>query len=166
MRWCRGSPADQVFLAELNTQLRLLDPFPDRFLDDRLVSNDGRTALVLVFLATADTGVGTIGPMVERVRLEVAALDPEAGDLQVGYAGDVAIAVEELSALESDIGVSAGLVFVGVVCAVIVFLSMVGGAVGYRHSLGRRCYLGFWHRLAFCGVVMQQHSLSWIDSGG
>ena len=137
------SPADQVFLAELNTQLRLLDPFPDRFLDDRLVSNDGRTALVLVFLATADTGVGTIGPMVERVRLEVAALNPEAGDLQVGYAGDVAIAVEELSALESDIGVSAGLVFVGVVCAVIVFFRWWGALLAIAIPLAVGATWGF-----------------------
>ncbi len=97
------------------------DPFADQFPEDRLISNDGLTAVVVVFLATADTGVSIIGPFVDRVRQEVERLAPEARGLQVGYAGDVAIAVEELSALESDIGVAAVLVLFGVACSVMLF---------------------------------------------
>jgi uncharacterized protein len=102
------------------------DPFAGRFPNDRLVSNDGHTAVVLVFLATTDTGTDTIGPMVERIKQEVAALDPVTHGLQVGYAGDVAIAVEELSALKSDIGVSAVLVLLGIAGAVVLFFRWWG----------------------------------------
>jgi predicted RND superfamily exporter protein len=77
--------------------------------------------VVLVFLATAEAGAAELAPVVARVRAEVAALAPAAQGLEVGYAGDAAIAVEELSALESDVLVSALLVLVGVVLAILLY---------------------------------------------
>jgi len=115
----RGPPS--VDFSDIDARARASDPFAGRFADDRLVSADGRTAIVLVFLATAEAGAGELAPIVDRVQREVAALRgmPGAAALQVGYAGDVAIAVEELSALESDVTVSALLVLIGVVLSIL-----------------------------------------------
>ena len=85
------------------------------------MSADGLTAVVMIFCATAEAGAAELVPLVDRAKSEVAALRslPGAAALQVGYAGDVAIAVEELSALESDVVVSALLVLVGVVLSIL-----------------------------------------------
>lgn len=119
----------QKLFADLQVHWQARDPFPGHFPADRLVSNDGLTAVVVVFLATADTGTGIIGPFVEHVQRQVAAMAPASRGLQIGYAGDVAIAVEELSALESDIGVSAALVGLGVVVAITLFFRWWGALV-------------------------------------
>lgn len=130
-------------ISDLQTRRQALEPFPGRFPADRLVSNDGLTALVVVFLATTDTGTGTIGPFVEHVHREVAAMAPAARGLRIGYAGDVAIAVEELSALESDIGVSAALVVLGVVVAITLFFRWWGALVAIALPLAIGTAWGF-----------------------
>ena len=130
-------------LSVLHDRVKKQDPFAGRFPADRLVSNDGRTAIVLVFLATADTGVETIGPMFEHIKKEVASLAPESQGLQVGYAGDVAIAVEELSALKSDIGVSAVLVIVGIAGAVVLFFRWWGALLCIAFPLAIGTSWGF-----------------------
>src|SRR4029077_1727867 len=79
------------------------------------------TAIVMIFFATAEAGAAALAPIVDHVKAEGTALRGGAGAaaLEVGYAGDVAIAVEELSALESDVAVSALLVLVGVVLSIV-----------------------------------------------
>lgn len=129
--------------SDLQAYWQARDPFPGRFPADRLVSADGLTALVVVFLATADTGTGTIGPFVEHVYAEVAAMAPAARGLQVGYAGDVAIAVEELSALESDIGVSAALVILGVIISTLIFFRWWGALLAIAVPLAIGTAWGF-----------------------
>jgi len=116
-----GGPPSVDF-SDIDARARAADPFAGRFADGRLVSADGRTAIVLIFLGTAEAGAGELAPIVARVQREVAALRalPGADALEVGYAGDVAIAVEELSALESDVAVSALLVLIGVVLSILV----------------------------------------------
>ena len=116
-----GGPPSVDF-SDIDARARAADPFAGRFADSRLVSADGRTAIVLLFLGTAEAGAGELAPIVARVQREVAALRamPGADALEVGYAGDVAIAVEELSALESDVAVSALLVLIGVVLSILV----------------------------------------------
>lgn len=133
---------DKLF-SDLQAHWQARDPFPGRFPADRLVSNDGLTAVVVVFLATADTGTGTIGPFVEHVHREVAAMAPATRGLQIGYAGDVAIAVEELSALESDIGVSAALVVLGVVISITLFFRWWGALVAIAIPLAIGTAWGF-----------------------
>jgi hypothetical protein len=116
-----GEIERQFGLEELKSFWQARDPFGGRFPEDQLVSQDGLTAVVVIFLATTDTGIGTIGPLFDQVRGEVALLSPESRDLVIGFAGDVAIAVEELSALEADIGLSATLVCLGVAISVLLF---------------------------------------------
>jgi predicted exporter len=110
-----------VDFSDIDARARAADPFAGRFPGDRLVSADGRTAVVMIFFATAEAGAAELVPIVDRVKAEVAAVRarPGAVPLEVGYAGDVAIAVEELSALESDVAVSALLVAVGVVLSIL-----------------------------------------------
>ena len=110
-----------VDFSDIDARARAADPFAGRFPGDRLVSGDGRTAVVMIFLATAEAGAAELAPIVDRVKAEVAALRarPGGAPLEVGYAGDVAIAVEELSALESDVAVSGLLVLVGVVLSIL-----------------------------------------------
>ena len=118
MTTTRPPPVD---FSDIDARARAADPFAGRFPGDRLVSADGRTAVVMIFLATAEAGAAELAPIVDRVKAEVAALRarPARRALEVGYAGDVAIAVEELSALESDVAVSALLVLIGVVLSIL-----------------------------------------------
>jgi predicted RND superfamily exporter protein len=143
----RGAPARDAAADTLAARLRILarklDPFADRFPGDRLVSNDGRVALVLVFLSTADTGTAMTGPIVARVQAEVAALDPASRGLEIGYAGDVAIAVEELSALRADIGVSALLVILGIGVALGLYFRWWGALLAIAVPLGIGTAWGF-----------------------
>jgi hypothetical protein len=113
--------APPVDFRDIEERARGADPFAGRFPGDRLVSADGLTAVVMIFCATAEAGAAELVPLVDRAKSEVAALRslPDAAALQIGYAGDVAIAVEELSALESDVVVSALLVLVGVVLSIL-----------------------------------------------
>jgi predicted RND superfamily exporter protein len=116
-----GAPPPLDF-HDIEARAAAADPLGgQRFPGDRLVSADGRLAVVLVFLATTEAGAAELAPIVARVRAEVAALAPATQGLEVGYAGDAAIAVEELSALESDVLVSALLVLVAVVLAILLY---------------------------------------------
>jgi uncharacterized protein len=140
-------PPPPVDFRDIEERARGADPFAGRFPGDRLVSADGLTAVVMIFCATAEAGAAELVPLVDRAKSEVAALRSRGGApalparalrggagtlpgsqvrslpgsdaLQIGYAGDVAIAVEELSALESDVVVSALLVLVGVVLSIL-----------------------------------------------
>jgi predicted RND superfamily exporter protein len=113
---------DELDVSDIEARYPDTDPWKGRFLDhDRLVSEDGRMALLLVFVAATDTGTSSIGPLVARVKADVAALEPLKRELEVGYAGDVAINVEELAALQSDLFVSTVLVLVAVVGAIVYF---------------------------------------------
>jgi predicted RND superfamily exporter protein len=114
-----GLPDPGAIVAQVSNIAQRRDPFAGRFPGDRLVAADGRMAVVLVFFAGTDTGMETIGPLVENIRQEVAALEPAQRGIEVGYAGDVAIAVEELSALKADIGISAALVLLGIVALIV-----------------------------------------------
>jgi uncharacterized protein len=114
-------PDKSSSFAELDSRYRDADPFGGRFPDNRLVSTDRRTAVVLAFLAVTDTGSSQMGPLVDRVRGDIAALDPARENLEIGLAGDVAINVEELAALKSDLAVSGGLVLFAVLASIVFF---------------------------------------------
>ncbi|MGC4094143.1 MAG: MMPL family transporter [Polyangiaceae bacterium] len=80
---------------------------------DHFVSADGKNAVLLVQVASHDTGQGHDAELLQRVQREVEALDfPRAfgGGLRIGYAGDVAARVEEARGLEADLTWSSVLV--------------------------------------------------------
>ncbi|MFZ5896629.1 MAG: efflux RND transporter permease subunit [Myxococcota bacterium] len=73
---------------------------------DHFISPDHKSAVLLVQVASHDTGQRSDAELLERVKADVASLNfPAAfgGGLRVGYAGDVAARVEEARGLESDL---------------------------------------------------------------
>lgn len=95
---------------------------------DHFVSPDGKSAVLLVQVASHDTGQGSDAELLERVKKDVAALGfPAAygGGLRVGYAGDVAARVEEARGLESDLTWSS-----------LVVLLLVGGSIVFFYRSG------------------------------
>ncbi len=88
------------------------------FPDDRLVSEDGETAVLLAQVGAHSSGQGGDGELLSRVQADVASLgfpDAYAPGLTLGYAGDVAAQVEELEGLKDDLGLS-GLLVILLVC--------------------------------------------------
>jgi predicted RND superfamily exporter protein len=91
-----------------------------RFEGDRFASRAQRTALLLIELGEYDTGRVSSQALFDRVKGDVAALNlaAYAPGMRVGYTGDVAINVEETSALVTDLSVSSVVVVVLVIAAI------------------------------------------------
>jgi hypothetical protein len=90
---------------------------------ERYSSKAMHTSLLLVEAGAFDTGRGRGADLLKRVKSDIAALGPSAyaPDLRVGFAGDIAINVEETSALLTDLSTSSVLVVVLVVSAIVLF---------------------------------------------
>ena len=89
----------------------------------RYVSAKLRTAVLLVELGGSATDAKRGRRLLDRVKDDVRALGPEtyAPGMRVGYAGDVAISVEEMSALIADLSTSSIVVMVAVVAAILAY---------------------------------------------
>jgi predicted RND superfamily exporter protein len=88
---------------------------------DRYASKELHSALLLIELGEFETGRGRAKELLDRVKGDVAALRPDsyAPGMRVGFTGDVAINVEETSALVADLTLSSLVVAVLVVVAII-----------------------------------------------
>jgi predicted exporter len=87
----------------------------------RFSSPEQHVTVALVDVGTFSTGRGRGAELLRRVRADLAALGgPEryGRGIRVGFAGDVAISVEETSALVSDLSLSSVLVAIAVVAAI------------------------------------------------
>lgn len=92
-----------------------------RFADDHFASADEHCALILVQAGEFVTG-GRGKALLDRVEADLAALRSAAPpDLRVGFTGDIAINVEETSALLSDLSFSSVLVIVFVITAILLY---------------------------------------------
>jgi predicted RND superfamily exporter protein len=94
-----------------------------RFDDNRYASKELHTALILVEVGEFETGRGRSKKLLERVQADVRSLNPEryAPGMRAGFTGDVAINVEETSALVADLSVSSVLVAVFVAAVIILY---------------------------------------------
>jgi predicted RND superfamily exporter protein len=94
-----------------------------RFDDHRYASKAVDTALVLIEVGEFETGRGRSKELLERVKADVATLNlaTYAPGMRVGFTGDVAINVEETSALVADLSVSSVLVAVFVAAVIILY---------------------------------------------
>lgn len=103
----------------------------DRFDNDHFANAHLHTALLLVQAGAFDTGRASGAELLRRVRADLAALDPQsyAPGLRVGFAGDVAIQVEETSALMTDLSVSSVLVVALVIVVIVVFYRWPGSVL-------------------------------------
>jgi uncharacterized protein len=92
----------------------------------RYSSKKLHTSLLLIEAGAFDTGRGRGATLLRRVKADLAALRPDsyAPGLKVGFAGDIAINVEETSALLTDLSVSSVLVVVLVVAAIVFFYGL------------------------------------------
>jgi predicted RND superfamily exporter protein len=93
-----------------------------RFDHDHFANARLSTALLLIQAGAFDTGRASGGDLIGRVKADLAALRPQsyAPGLRVGFSGDIAIQVEETTALVADLSLSSGLA-VALVIGVIAF---------------------------------------------
>jgi predicted RND superfamily exporter protein len=91
---------------------------------ERFSSPERHVTLALVDVGAFSTGRGRGAELLHRIRADLAALGgPQryGRGIRVGFAGDVAISVEETSALMSDLSLSSVLVAIAVVLAIVAY---------------------------------------------
>jgi uncharacterized protein len=95
------------------------------FDDGRYANRELHTTLLLIEVNEFGTGRGRAKELLERVQADVADLhlDRYAPGMRVGYTGDVAINVEETSALVTDLSLSSVVVAVLVVAVIVYYYS-------------------------------------------
>jgi uncharacterized protein len=103
-----------------------------RFPGDRFLSEDGRTAVLVIQTGSQGTSMEQDEALLERVRQDIGALGFPAAyaaasnpvstpEMRVGFAGDVATRVEEARGLVLDLGISGSVVMGLVLCALAAF---------------------------------------------
>jgi uncharacterized protein len=95
-----------------------------RFRADRFSSDSVHTSVLVIEIAGYSTGTDKAHTLLQRIRSDIAALggvDHYAPGMRVGFAGDPAILVEELSALVGDLTVSSTLVIAAVIGAILLY---------------------------------------------
>ena len=95
-----------------------------KFLDDRFVSEDRLTAVLVIQTASTAAGFGADAALLDRISADAGALGfPQAyaPGLRMGFAGDVASRVEETRGLVADLGLSSAVVFALVLAVIYAF---------------------------------------------
>ena len=96
----------------------------DRFKGGRFSNADQHLTLMLIEVASLTTGSDLGNALFKRVHADLAELggtDKYAPGMRIGYTGDVAIDIEELAALVSDLSVSSGVVILLTLTVILVF---------------------------------------------
>lgn len=96
----------------------------DRFKDGRFSNADRHLTLMLIEVASLTTGSDLGNALFKRVHADLRELggtDKYAPGMRIGYTGDVAIDIEELAALVSDLGVSSVVVILLTLTVILVF---------------------------------------------
>ena len=95
-----------------------------RFKNDRFSNPDQHLTLMLIEVASFTTGSDLGNALFKRVQADLKDLggtDKYAPGMRIGYTGDVAIDIEELAALVSDLSVSSAVVILLTLTVVLVF---------------------------------------------
>lgn len=111
-------PAPEVPLRELEEKYAARHGGTVAFPDDRFVSADGSTAVLVIQSGSKRTSIDADEELLSKVQGDIAALgfpDAYAAGMRVGFAGDVATRVEEARGLALDLGVSGVVVWLLVV---------------------------------------------------
>lgn len=96
----------------------------DRFKDGRFSNADQHLTLMLIEVASLTTGSNLGNALFKRVQADLKDLggtDKYAPGMRIGYTGDVAIDIEELAALVSDLSVSSVVVIILTLAVILVF---------------------------------------------
>ena len=107
------SPAPTIPLQQLIDKYAARQGKVPKFLDDRFVSEDRRTAVLVIQTASTAAGFSADEALLERIGADARELGfPEAyaPGLRMGFAGDVASRVEETRGLVADLGLSSAVV--------------------------------------------------------
>ena len=118
------SEPSRLDLSDLEAKYRAREKDAQRFPDGRFSSAEKKLSLLLVQAAEFTTGTGLGRELLRRVERDIAdlgGLDHYAQGMRLGYTGDIAINVEELTALEQDLVVASVVVLVLVLGVVVAF---------------------------------------------
>jgi hypothetical protein len=90
---------------------------------DRFSSAEQHLTLLTIEVGGFSTGAEKARALLERVKSDVKDLDPKkyAPGMRVGYASDVAISVEELEALQTDLSIASVLVILAVMAVIVLY---------------------------------------------
>ena len=126
-----ASPAPPLDFSEIERKYEDLLPRRGQSEEGRYVSADLATAVLLIEVGGFSTSADSGRLLLDRVKEDVRALGPESygRGMRVGYAGDVAISVEELSALVSDLSTSSVIVIVLVMLVIVVYFRWVRSVI-------------------------------------
>ncbi|HMI85079.1 MAG TPA: MMPL family transporter [Polyangiaceae bacterium] len=116
---------------ELEGKIRAQEKDAQRFPRDRFSSAEKGLSLLLVQAAEFTTGAGLGRDLMRRIERDIAdlgGLQHYAPGMRIGYTGDIAINVEELTALEQDLAVASAVVLVLVLAVVVAFYRWWGSA--------------------------------------
>jgi predicted RND superfamily exporter protein len=117
--------APPVDFSDIETRYeRRLGIKPGRGEGGRYTSPEDHLTVLVIELGQYSTGTATATRLIDRVKQGMASLGGTgryAPGMRVGFGGDAAIAVEELSALVSDLTVSSLVVLVGVMAAIVAY---------------------------------------------
>ncbi len=117
-------PAPSVDFSDLEKRHEADRTSYARFDGDRFSSAGKRLTLLLIEVGSYDTGSDVSGPLFARVEADLRALGGPgayAPGMRVGFTGDVAINVEELSALVADLTVSTFVVVFAVLAVILAY---------------------------------------------
>jgi predicted RND superfamily exporter protein len=117
-------PKPEIPIAELRKKYQDRYGRSRTFPQDRFVSADGKTALLILQATTHSTGIETDRALLTRIKADVAGLgfpDRYAAGMRVGFSSDVPTRVEEMEGLMSDLSVSGVLVIALVLGSLVVF---------------------------------------------
>ena len=115
-------PAPEIPAQKLRDKYEQRHGKPHAFPDDRFVSDDGQTAVMVIQASSQATSFEADDALLSWVKRDVESLRMSKtypAELRVGYAGDVATRVEEMEGLFTDLSLS------GLLVAALVILSIV-----------------------------------------
>jgi len=115
-------PAPSVDTSDIERKYEARTGLGRRGKNDRFTNPDDNLTMLFVEMGGFSTGVEQARTLLNRVKADVASLGGPAKyarGMRVGYASDVASAVEELDALQADLSVSSVLVVIAVMGVII-----------------------------------------------
>jgi uncharacterized protein len=119
-----GDEEDEQKLDFSDLEKKYSDKGADRFKNGRFSNPDQHLTLMLIEVASFTTGSDLGNALFKRVQADLKELggpDKYAPGMRIGYTGDVAIDIEELAALVSDLSVSSVVVILLTLTVVLVF---------------------------------------------
>ena len=115
-------PAPSVDTSDIESKYQTRTAAVRRNENSRFTNPGDNLTMLFVELGGFSTGVEQARALLDRVKIDVSELGGPtkyASGMRVGYASDVASAVEELDALQGDLSVSSILVIIAVIAAII-----------------------------------------------